>query len=67
MTTRQLVSMVTCVLIISVLVPVCLSVWLAHSNEEQLFVDDLNNYSSRVQIRTDKVITQAKSALTEMS
>ncbi|MEL2240274.1 EAL domain-containing protein [Leclercia adecarboxylata] len=67
MTTRQLVSMVTCVLIISVLVPVCLSVWLAHSNAEQRFVDDLNNYSSRVQIRTDKVITQAKSALTEMA
>jgi len=66
MTTRHLVSVVTCVLIIAVLVPVCLSVWLAHRNAEDKFVDDLNDYSSRVQIRTDKVVTQAKSALNEM-
>lgn len=66
MTTRHLVSVVTCVLIIAVLVPVCLSVWLAHRNAEDKFVDDLSDYSSRVQIRTDKVITQAKSALNEM-
>lgn len=66
MTTRHLVSVVTCVLIIAVLVPVCLSVWLAHRNAEDKFVDDLNDYSARVQIRTDRVITQAKSALNEM-
>lgn len=66
MTTRHLVSVVTCVLVIAVLVPVCLSVWLAHRNAEDKFVEDLNDYSARVQIRTDRVITQAKSALTEM-
>ncbi|WJT04161.1 EAL domain-containing protein [Leclercia adecarboxylata] len=66
MTTRHLVSVVTCVLVIAVLVPVCLSVWLAHSNAEDKFVEDLNSYASRVQIRTDRVITQAKSALNEM-
>ncbi len=66
MTTRHLVSVVTCVLIIAVLVPVCLSVWLAHRNAEDKFVDDLNSYSSRVQIRTDRVISQAESALKEM-
>ena len=66
MTTRHLVSVVTCMLVISVLIPVCLSVWLAHRHAQEQFIEDLDNYSSRVQIRTDKVISQAKSALAEM-
>lgn len=66
MTTRQLVSLVTCVLIAAVLIPVSLSVWLAHRNAEDKFVADLESYSSRVQIRTDRVFTQAKSALAQM-
>lgn len=66
MTTRQLVGLVTCVLIASVLIPVCLSVWLAHRNAEETFFSDLESYSSRVQIRTDRVFEQAKSALAQM-
>ncbi|MCK7430332.1 EAL domain-containing protein [Enterobacter chengduensis] len=63
MKTRHLVSLVTGILIFSVLVPICLSIWLAHRQAEDDFVDALENYASRVQIRTDKVVAQAKEAL----
>lgn len=42
MTTRHLVSLVTGVLIFSVLIPISLSVWLAHRQAEDKFVQDLN-------------------------
>lgn len=53
MNTRHLVSLVTGILIFSVLVPICLSIWLAHRQAEEKFVDALDNYASRVLIRTD--------------
>lgn len=64
MTTRHLVSLVTGVLIFSILLPICLSVWLAHRQAEDKFVDDLNRYASRVLIRANLVTEQAKTALT---
>ncbi|WP_449554230.1 EAL domain-containing protein [Lelliottia amnigena] len=66
MTTRHLVSLVTGVLIFSVLIPISLSVWLAHRQAEDKFVQDLDRYSSRVLIRTNKVVDQAKEALTQI-
>ena len=66
MRTRHLVSLVTGVLIFSVLVPVCLSIWLAHRQAEAKFVDALDRYASRVLIRTDRVVAQAKQALTHL-
>ena len=66
MRTRHLVSPVTGVLIFSVLVPVCLSIWLAHRQAEEKFVDALDSYASRVLIRTDRVVAQAKQALTHL-
>ncbi|GJL41427.1 TPA: EAL domain-containing protein [Enterobacter chengduensis] len=66
MKTRHLVSLVTGVLIFSVLVPICLSIWLAHRQAEDDFVDALENYASRVQIRTDRVVAQAKEALNHL-
>jgi len=66
MKSRHLISLVTGVLIFSVLVPICLSVWLAHRQAEEKFVDSLDNYASRVLIRTDKVVGQAKDALTSL-
>ncbi|MDR9891108.1 EAL domain-containing protein [Pseudenterobacter timonensis] len=63
MTTRHLISLVIGVLILSVLLPVCLSVWLAHRQAEEKFVDDLNHYASRVLIRTTRVVDQGKTAL----
>lgn len=66
MKTRHLVSLVTGILIFSVLVPICLSIWLAHRQAEDKFVDALDNYASRVLIRTDKVVDQAKEALNHL-
>lgn len=66
MRTRHLVSLVTGILIFSVLVPVCLSIWLAHRQAEDKFVDALDSYASRVLIRTDRVVAQAKQALTHL-
>jgi sensor c-di-GMP phosphodiesterase-like protein len=60
MKTRHLVSLVTGILIFSVLVPICLSIWLAHRQAEDKFVDALDNYASRVLVRTDRVVDQAK-------
>lgn len=66
MRTRHLVSLVTGVLIFSVLIPICLSVWLAHRQAEDKFVDALDNYASRVLMRTDRVVDQAKEALAQL-
>lgn len=66
MRTRHLVSLVTGILIFAVLVPICLSVWLAHRQAEEKFVDALDNYASRVLLRTDKVVDQAKDALKQL-
>lgn len=46
--------------------PVCLSIWLAHRQAEDKFVDALDSYASRVLIRTDRVVAQAKQALTHL-
>ncbi|CAD5353243.1 putative cyclic di-GMP phosphodiesterase PdeB [Enterobacter cancerogenus] len=66
MRTRHLVSLVTGILIFSVLVPICLSIWLAHRQAEEKFVDALDTYASRVLLRTDKVVDQAKGALNHL-
>lgn len=66
MTTRYLVSLVTGILIFSVLLPICLSVWLAHRQAEEKFISEQENLSSRVLIHTEKVIAQAKEALLQM-
>ena len=53
MRTRHLVSLVTGILIFSVLVPICLSIWLAHRQAEEKFVDARAGYASRVLLRPD--------------
>ena len=45
MKTRHLVSLVTGILIFSVLVPICLSIWLAHRQAEEKFVDAMDNHA----------------------
>lgn len=67
MTTRQLVSLVTGVLIIAVLIPICLSVWLAHRQAEDTFVAALDRYSERVLIRAERVVGQGKTALNQLN
>lgn len=66
MTTRHLVKLVTCVLILAVLAPLGLSVWLAHRHAEEKFYTDLDNYASRILLRTNRVLAQGKSALMHM-
>ncbi len=66
MRTRHLVSLISGVLILSVLLPVGLSVWLAHQQVEASFIEELNTYSSRVAIRANKVAMQGKDALQEL-
>ena len=66
MRTRHLVGLISGVLILSVLLPVGLSIWLAHQQVETSFIEELNTYSSRVAIRANKVATQGKDALQEL-
>ncbi|EJW4269341.1 hypothetical protein N9694_003960 [Salmonella enterica subsp. enterica serovar Newport] len=63
MTTRHLVSLVTGVLILSVLFPIGLSLWLAHRQVEKRFNEELDIFSSRVALRTERVSDQAKAAV----
>lgn len=66
MRTKHLVSLVTGILILSVLVPVVLSVWIAYRQVEKNFIQELNNYSERVYERTARVADQAKYALNKI-
>lgn len=63
MTTRHLIGLVAGILVLSILVPVCLSLWLAHRQVETKFIDELDSFSTRVALRTERVGEQAKKAL----
>ncbi|WP_058911651.1 EAL domain-containing protein [Entomohabitans teleogrylli] len=63
MPTRKLTLLVTSVLIVAVLLPIILSIWLAHRKAETEFRNELENYSGRVLLRTTQVADQAKAAL----
>ncbi len=63
MRTRHLVGLISGVLILSVLLPVGLSIWLAHQQVETSFIEELNTYSSRVAIRANKVAIQGNREL----
>lgn len=66
MTSKKMVSLVVGVLILSVLLPVTLSVWFAHYQAEKEFTRDLNYYGERVIMRTQQVVAQAKGTLQEI-
>lgn len=66
LTNRRLVSIVTGVLILVMLIPVGLSIWLARRQAQETFTKELDAYSSRVMMHTQKVIQQAKRALNEI-
>lgn len=63
MTSKKMVSLVVGVLILSVLLPVTLSVWLAQHQAEKEFTDDLDAYGLRVILQTQHVVREAKTAL----
>lgn len=63
MTTRHLIGLVTGVLILSILVPIGISLWLAHRQVQTKFIDELDSFTSRVALRTERVGEQAVKAL----
>ena len=66
MTTRHLIGLITGVLIIAILLPILLSVWLAQREAHRQFITEQETYASRVLIRTEQVMDQAKGALLQM-
>lgn len=66
MTNRRLVSLITGVLLFAVLLPVALSIWLAHRQAEESFMNELNVFSSLVKMRADRVANQGKTALRQL-
>lgn len=67
MTSRKLICLVSGVLILAVLLPILLSVYIAHRNAEQDFHDDLGEFADHALLRTSKVIDQAISAVDDIN
>ncbi|WP_310608467.1 EAL domain-containing protein [Buttiauxella brennerae] len=67
MTSRKLISMVSGVLILAVLLPILLSIYLAHRNAEQAFRDQLGEFADHALFRTGSVIDQAVSAINDIN
>ncbi|MFZ3387407.1 EAL domain-containing protein [Buttiauxella gaviniae] len=67
MTSRKLISLVSGVLILAVLLPILLSIYLAHRNAEHAFHDELVEFADHALLRTDKVIDQAVSAINDIN
>jgi len=65
-TTRHLVGLITGVLIMAIFLPILLSIWLAQREAHKQFIDEQETYASRVLVRTEQVMNQAKGALREM-
>lgn len=66
MTNRRLVSLITGVLLFAVLLPVALSIWLAHRQAEESFMNELDTFSRLVKMRADRVVGQGKTALRQL-
>ncbi|EOI3530342.1 EAL domain-containing protein [Cronobacter dublinensis] len=67
MTIARLIKIVTAVLLLSVLLPVAFSLWLARHQAEEHFMVELNAYTERTLTRTDTIMQQAKAALTQIN
>ena len=66
MTTRHLIGLITGVLIMAILLPILLSIWLAQREAHRQFITEQETYASRVLMRTEQVMDQAKGALQQM-
>ncbi|EJF29775.1 MULTISPECIES: EAL domain-containing protein [Enterobacteriaceae] len=67
MTSQKRVTLVNGVLIVAVLLPILLSIYLAHNKAEKNFHNELENYADRGMVRSDKVISQANMALRQIN
>ncbi len=63
MRSRYLIVPISGLLILTALLPVSLSVWMAQRHASQAFNRELESFSSRVLLRTEKVADQAEDAL----
>lgn len=66
-TIAKLIKIVTGVLLLSVLLPVAFSFWLARHQAEQHFMMELDAYTERTLIHTNDIMQQAKAALTKIN
>lgn len=66
MTTRHLVGLITGMLIMVIFVPILLSIWLAQREAHRQFINEQETYASRVLMRAEQVMGQAKRALKQM-
>lgn len=66
MTSRRLVSVITFLLILAMLIPLGLSIWLAHRQAQEMVIKEVDDYANWVVIRTQKVVQQAKLALNDI-
>ncbi|MGL5700539.1 MAG: EAL domain-containing protein, partial [Kluyvera sp.] len=62
MTTRHLVGLITGMLIMVIFVPILLSIWLAQREAHRQFINEQETYASRVLMRAEQVMGQAKRA-----
>ncbi|EKY3117042.1 EAL domain-containing protein [Cronobacter turicensis] len=67
MSIARLIKIVTGVLLLSVLLPVAFSFWLARHQAEQHFMMELDAYTERTLIRTNDIMQQAKAALAKIN
>ena len=66
MTSRRLVNIVTFLLLLAMLIPLGLSIWLAHRQAQKAVIKEVDDYANWVVIRTQKVVQQAKLALNDI-
>ncbi|MGL5698018.1 MAG: EAL domain-containing protein [Kluyvera sp.] len=67
MTTQRLMGLITGVLIISIFLPIALSLWLADRQANELFNKEMDNYVERVLARSVRVKQQIKETLDEVN
>lgn len=63
MTSRKLINLVSGILILAVLLPVLVSIYLAHRKAEQVFHNELEEFADHALLRTGQVIDEAVSAV----
>ena len=67
MPAQRPVRHITSVLIVSIFLPIVLSLWLAHRQAHELFQQEMDGYAKRVQARTHRVKEQTRTALEEVN
>lgn len=67
MTTKRMVSLVTGILVVAVLLPILLSIRLAHDQADCRFHQDLYTYAQRINKLASLVVDEARAALSDIN